>query len=208
MRKITLEPQATYKGHPVITGDIKKYQFNPGHLDNNLKLLEAYSQRHNKVYSWRMDLRLPDGEAKENPKKFIGSFMNSYTNNLSRKHLDPEYVVKMEQESSDSPHFHCQMLTDGNRTKDYRPHIETAESILAVQLNLPREKVKGLIDCCNGEKNGIMIRRNSPAYQEQFDECYRQMSYLAKDKSNDAIPSDVRKIFYSRYNKQQARNAD
>ena len=68
MRKITLEPQATYKNHPVITGDIKKYQFNPCHLDNNLKLLDSYIQRHNKVYSWRMDLRLPDGEAKENPR--------------------------------------------------------------------------------------------------------------------------------------------
>ena len=208
MKKITLEPQAKYKGHSVITGDIKAYQFNPSHLDNNLKLMEAYSQRHNKVYSWRMDLRLPDGKQHENPKGFISSFMNSYTNNLSRKHLDPEYAVKMEQQSSENPHFHCQILADGNKTKDYRSHIEKAESILAAQLDIPMEKVKGLIDCCNGEKNGIMIRRNSPAFQDQFDECYKQMSYLAKEKSDDVIPSDVRKVFYSRYNKKKARNAD
>ena len=57
--------------------------------------MKSATERHNKIYSYRMDLRLPQDKNVEDPKQFIRKFMSSYTNNLSRKKLDPDYVVKM-----------------------------------------------------------------------------------------------------------------
>ena len=203
---------ATYKGHPVITGETTNFQYNQRHLENNLNLLETMVERHNKVLTFRMDIRLPQESTVNNPTRVISSFMSSFTNNLSRKKLDPGYVVKMEQQISGNPHFHCQILVDGNKVKDYRPLVKTAESLLAKQLKLSQEDVQGLIHYCgknqNGNpiKNGTMIRRNSTDYQDQFDAVYQQMSYLAKQKPGDAIPSSVRKVFYSRDKRKRSRS--
>jgi Inovirus Gp2 len=197
---------ANHRGHPIIAGEFTEYKYNHRHLDNNLQLLEAATSRHNKVYSWRMDIRLPQSkDIQKHPKRFIRSFMSAYTKKLSRRKCDPDYAVKMERDSSSNPHFHIQMITDGNKVKDYRPQVELAEGLLAEQLDLQPDEVEGLIDKCNGTKNGIMIRRNSPNFDKQFDEVHKQMSYLAKDKDNDAIPTEERKIMYSRFRRDKCR---
>ena len=38
----------------------------------------------------------------------------------------------------------------------------------------------GLVDFCNRYENGIVINRNSPNYEEQYDKAFYQLSYLAK----------------------------
>ncbi len=203
-----------YKGHPIITGEFTEYKYNPHHLQNNLQLLEAATSRHNKVLSWRMDIRFPQGkDIQKRPNEFIKSFMSSYTKNLARKKLDPDYAVKMERETSKNPHFHIQMVTNGNKVKDYRKQIEVAEGLLAEQLNLQPDEAKGLIDKCNRGKdgkpvkNGIMIRRGSPDFDKQFDAVHKQMSYLAKSKDSDNIPSEERKVMYSRFRREKCRSS-
>jgi hypothetical protein len=54
----------------------------------------------------------------------------------------------------------------------------------------------------------MMLRRNSPDFAEKFNDCFRQMSYLAKYKSDDRIDSNIRKISYSRYNRSTSRSKD
>ncbi len=203
-----------YKGHPIIAGEYTEFKYNQHHLENNLQLLECATSRHNKVYSWRMDIRLPqDKDIQKCPNEFIKRFMGSYTKKLARKKLDPDYAVKMERETSDVPHFHVQMVTDGNKAKDYRKQIEVAEELLAEQLNLQPDEVKGLIDRCNKDKNGkpvkngIMIRRGSSYFAKQFDEVHQQMSYLAKSKDSDMVPSEKRKVSYSRFRRSKCRSS-
>jgi hypothetical protein len=58
------------------------------------------------------------------------------------------------------------------------------------------------------KQNSYMIRRGSPKFEEKFDACYKRMSYLANDKKDDIIPSDQRKIFYSRYKRKKCRRKD
>lgn len=215
MSKVNTVITSDYEGHPVIAGTFKEYKYSERHLRNNLELLESATTRHNKILTWRMDIRLPQSrDISKPPKEFIRSFMNSYTNKLARNGLDPDYVVKMEQETSEKPHFHIQVLVDGNKTKDYRPHVETAEVLLAEQLKLSAKEVDGLIDYCNKDRsgsqvrNGIMLRRGTPTYEERFDAVHKQMSYLAKQKDGDKIPSRERKVMYSRYNRKKCRNKD
>lgn len=228
---------AEYEGHPVLVGKYKQFSYNEHHLKNNLQLLESCVKRHNKVFSWRMDIRLPQDHEKvkveKSPRKFIKDFLNSYTNNLARRKLDPDYVVKMEQESSENPHFHAQFFVDGNKAKDQKELCEMGEALLEKQLGMEEGTAGGLIDYTakpsgnkkqninleeneqqkeeewkTRRKNSYMIRRGSPKFEEQFDACYERSSYLAQDKVNDIIPSDQRKIFYSRYKRKRCRRKD
>lgn len=215
-----LEVTAEYKGHPVIAGKYSEYCYNERHLANNLELMENMTQRHNKIYSFRMDLRMPEGvELNKSPKQIASSFMSAFSKKLTRQKIDSEYIAKMEQEDSDNPHFHIQMFVDGNKIKDHGKLVTEGEKLLATQLGLPNEN-NGLLDykkqgSKNSEgtesapkkKNGIMLRRNSDKFKNQFDKCFKQASYLSKKKPSDKVDSKERKVFYSKFRNGKSRNS-
>ncbi len=214
MRKNRVTTTTEYNGHPVIPGRIQEFSYSTKILDKNQELLDSTLKRHNKVLCYRMDLRFPDDKTYENPTKLLSSFMNVYTNGLSRKGLDPAYAARLEQETSVNPHLHVEMLVDGNLAKDYRPLVENAEERwnrtlgVSSKTNSGGDENGGLVDYCDKNKNGIMIRRNSPYCNDQYDQVHQQMSYLGKDKETDKVPGGVRTIFYSRYKRAKGRNKD
>jgi hypothetical protein len=112
--------------------------------------------------------------------------------------------MKMEQESSSNPHFHIQMFADGNKIKDHKNVVEAGEKLFAHQLGLS-DGNHGLIQYSSpsSHKNGIMLRRNSPKFQENLDRCFKQASY----KPSDKIDSSERKIFYSNYRSNRSRSS-
>ena len=67
-----LKMTADYRGHPVISGDHSECQYNKRHLANNLELMENMTKRHNKVYSYRMNLKMPQGVKLDKPPKQVG----------------------------------------------------------------------------------------------------------------------------------------
>ena len=78
------------------------------------------------------------------------------------------------------------------------------------QLELPPGKGAGLVQYASSgkKKNGYMLRRGSAHFEENFNECYRQLSYLAMKKKNDVIPESTRKVSYSRYKRNKCRRSD
>jgi hypothetical protein len=208
--KVTTE----YKGHPVINGDYGEYRYNKRHLANNLELMERMTKRHNKVYSYRMDLRMPHGvKLDKTPKQVACNFMNAYCKKLARQKVDSEYIMKMEKDkgvgAEGAEHFHIQMFVDGGKRMDHGKLTAEGEKLLATQIGLPEDN-NGLLDYTNqgnGKKNGIMIRRNSDKFEEQFDKCYKQMSYLAKQKPSDQVKSNERKVFYSKFRNGKSRRS-
>jgi len=219
MSKNKVITKAEYKGHPVNAGIVQEFSYSTKILDKNQELLDSTLRRHNKVLCYRMDLRFPDDKTYENPTKILSSFMNVYTNGLSRKGYDPAYAARLEQETSVNPHLHVEMLVDGNLAKDYRPLVEDAETRWDRMLGVSSkggggDENEGLVDFCNKkkdgtpQKNGIIVRRNSPHFNKQYDQVHQQMSYLAKDKAEDIIPDGTRVISYSRYKRGKGRNKD
>ena len=158
-----LKITAEYKGHPIITGKQMEYAYNQRHLKNNLELMESMVERHNKVYSFRMDLRMPQNtELQSTPKEIARKFMSAFCKKNARNKIDTEYVMKMERETSDNEHFHIHTFVNGSKIQNHKKMVEYGEQLLASQLGLPKEN-NGLIeysqigkDC--DEKNGIMIR--------------------------------------------------
>jgi hypothetical protein len=114
--------------------------------------------------------------------------------------------MKMEQESSSNSHFHIQMFSDGNKIKDHKSVVGAGEKLLAYQLGLS-DGNHGLIQYSSpsSHKNGIMLRMNSPKFQENLDRCFKQTSYLAKQKPSDQVDSNERKIFYSNFRNNKSR---
>lgn len=210
-----LKVTAKFKGHPVITRKYIQHPYNEDHLQKNLELMNSAVERHNKVFSWRMDIRMPVDEdkakVKKTPKKFIKDYMSSYTNKLARAGLDPDYAVKMEQKTSEHPHFHAQIFVDGNKVKDQKELALMGEKLIEEQLKMEAGDGDGLINygkSSDTSRNSYMIRRNSPHFEEQFDACFERMSYLAKQDPDDKIPSNVRKVSYSRYKRKKCRRSD
>ncbi len=224
---------AEYEGHPVIVGDYTEFSYNEKYLKKNLEMMEAAVNRHNKVLSYRLDIRMPEVEdkakIKKTPKKFIKDFMSSYTNKLARMKLDPDYVVKMEQKTSEHPHFHAQILVDGNKKMDHKDLAVMGERLIEEQLKMALGAAKGLIqygrpkpkedkehntdnnsqgqEMVLHKKGRYMIRRNSPHFQKQFDACFKDSTYLAKHDPEDIIPSGTRKVCYSRYKRDKCRSS-
>ena len=209
-----LKVTAEYKGHPVVTGDSSEYQYNQRHLANNLELMENITQRHNKVYSFRMDLRIPeDVKLDKTPKQVACKFMSAYCKKLARQKIDSEYIMKMENDNDPgaegAEHFQIQCFLDGNRVRDHETLVTEGEKLLATQLGLPEDN-NGLLDYNNqgqGQKNGIMIRRNSDKFEEQFDACYKQASHLSRQKPSDQTKSNERKVFYSNFRNGKSRTS-
>lgn len=155
-------------------------------------------------------------KVKKTPSKFIIDFMSCYTNKLARMKLDPDYVVKMEQKTSDHAHSHAQILVDGNKKLDHEDLAVMGARLMEEQLGMTSGAAEGLIQYGKVKKTTpeqdiedrrqekqeklprkYMLRRNSPHFQEQFNNCFKQMSYLAKAESGDIIPSDTRGFLFS-----------
>ena len=62
----------------------------------------------------------------------------------------------------------------------------------------------GLIDDCTRGRdgavqvNGVLLRRNDPAYEARRDDCFRRASYLAKTNTKGNAPEGQRELFSSR----------
>jgi hypothetical protein len=221
---------AEYKGHPVLVGEHTEFAYNEKHLENNLQLMKSITDRHNKVYSWRMDLRMPDEvELDKPPKQVACNFMSSFCKKLARRKIDSEYIMKMEKETSENEHFHIQMFVNGSKVKDHKEIVEEGEALLAKQLGLP-EPNNGLLEYKNigkkkksqdhntqeynqedekkkGKRNGIKLYRNLPSFEKNFDRCFKEGSYLAKQRPTDKVDPDERKVCYSLFRNKRSRSS-
>lgn len=203
---------AEFKGHPITVGEQVEFAYNQRHLANNLELMETMLKRHNKIYSFRLGLNMPQGvELNRSPKEIATKFLSVFCRKMARNKVDSEYIMKMEKEKSENPHFHIQMFVNGSKIQNHKKMVEDGERLLAAQLGLAAEN-NGLLDFNNQgkkakKKNGIMIRRNSDNYKQQFDQVFKQASYVAKQTPTDQINSKERKVFYSRFRNGKSRSS-
>ena len=204
MKKNNITITASYDGHPVI-GDCKLFPYHEEYLNKNKKLLDSMLARHNKVMAVRMDLRYPADYQGQTGNQNLSDAMRTYTRELSREGLDPQYVVRREQKESEHPHDHVDLLVNGSLKQRYKPLVKRMAPHWGRVIGVSPEVAEKLVFPCDKHPNGIMIRRNTPEFQEQYDDVHRQMSYLAKSEADDVTPSNRRKVFYSQYKRENSR---
>jgi hypothetical protein len=174
----------------------------------NRHLLDM-TKKHSKVFQTRFDLFYPeDGSVPYNEKQ-IRDLTEYLHRDLARNAVlsgpnqkrgenrkgqvrhktDPRIiVVKERHEASSRPHYHCLTLVNGNAKNNTQDIHWRAERQWANCLGL--QNAKGLVDYCNKTvKPSIMINRNDKDYYEQLEAAKQQISYLAKRKGKENIPT-------------------
>jgi hypothetical protein len=198
----------SFEGLPVLAPTSgETYRYYPYYLAKNRELLNTMLSHHSKVLFLRFDLHFPQTERWLAPTSSLSGFLDMYRRLLVERHFDPQYMIRMEQQTSINPHFHVVLLLNGNKAQFPYFHKQEAGRLWQRVLNV---EANGLTDFCNRDSwgyplpEGIMIVRPSSCETwetNEYREAFRIMSYLAKHVPEDRIPSYQRKVFCSLNNR-------
>lgn len=160
------------------------------------QLFDAYQQRHSKVLSVRLDIHYPTNYDTAHGNEDIAKTMAKVVQTFARRGLDPAYIWVREQDTSEHPHYHCQLFLDGQKTRSAQMVYDVTERHWQ---NTIGTDSKGLVHHCNGTQeqpleNGEVISRSDgrPEYVD------RQIGYIAKPKGKGPKNDGVRNFGMSR----------
>ncbi|MDD2389219.1 MAG: inovirus-type Gp2 protein [Desulfobacterales bacterium] len=151
-------------------------------IDN---LLKTMINKHNKVLFIRFDLTYPQYGNFSNNNELLSRFIETLTVYWKRKKIDPLYLWVREQATSDNHHYHFMLLLNGNLIQNPFRVFEKAEELWGRCLGVVG---KGLVH----KGIDLMIRRNTPEFEQQRQDCFKHASYLAKVYSKGSAPPGVR----------------
>lgn len=201
-----------YYNHPVNIGTYGKLHCNKDILKTIYEQMETMSNKHNKVLFVRFDLRYPIGYESSDGSEHVSELFKRLVEKYQRQGVDTRYIWAREQKNDqDVQHYHCVLLMDGNRVQRYFSILEVVTEIWGRILG---RDGRGLVDYCDRQGNGIMIRRPSSNavgpelmrqqndYKEKFDQCYKWASYLAKVNQKAYTPYSMRSYGASRISRE------
>ncbi len=194
-----------YRGYPILVNKEKEQFCKRSMLKVLADTFESATEQ-SKTFFMRYDVRFPKGNFEHQSNKLISSFQADFMKELQRKKMKPKYVITREQSREKHQHYHGVLLLNGQRVKDIERPLNIAERIWRQKLGIPALQAgEGrLIDPCtksrSGEavKNGVMLRRDDPEYDQKCKECFKRASYLAKENTKGYAPSGAREILSSR----------
>ena len=146
-------------------------------------IMNEMVSKHSKIMTVRFDIRYPDNDNINPSSERISDFAYNLKRSLDRETFegghktDAKVIHVQEQESSSHPHHHFAVIVNANAKQNAYPILEKANNLWKTMMKTNED---GLVDFCNRYENGIIIRRNSPDYEEQYDKTFYQLSYLAK----------------------------
>jgi len=146
-------------------------------------IMNEMVSKHSKIMTVRFDIRYPDNDNINTSSERISDFAYNLKRSLDRETFegghktDAKVIHVQEQESSSHPHHHFAVIVNANAKQNAYPILEKANTLWKTMMKTNED---GLVDFCNRYENGIIIRRNSPDYEEQYDKTFYQLSYLAK----------------------------
>jgi len=199
MRKNNITYEPTYKGHPIMTDKDIQQGCHTEILDKALNVLTDATDDHNKIIFFRFDLHYPKGHDTPVDNRDIKRFTDTYKKVLEREGLDPRILWTREKAKSVRQHYHCATMLDGSKAKSPQYHLDRAERCWNSVVGVP-EDAQGYVHRCYRDwdgmpqKNAVMLRRGAEDFDKNFDDCFRRMSYLAKEKSKGSIPKGVRQF--------------
>ena len=171
---------STYRNHPINSNKSGCYEKVLEKIEN---IMNDMLDKHSKIMTVRFDIRYPDNDNTNTSSERISDFAYNLKRNLDRETFegghktDAKVIHVQEQESSSHPHHHFAVIVNANAKQNAYPILEKANTLWKTMMKTNED---GLVDFCNRYENGIIIRRNSPDYEEQYDKTFYQLSYLAK----------------------------
>lgn len=172
--------ESVYNNHPInakVSGCYKKA------LNKIENIMNEMISKHSKIMTVRFDIRYPDGDNINSSSERVSDFSYNLKRSLDRETFegghkaDAKIVHVQEKESSNHPHHHFAVIVNANAKQKAYPILEKANRLWKTMLSTNED---GLVDYCNRYENGIIIKRNSPDYEKQYDKTFYQLSYLTK----------------------------
>ena len=146
-------------------------------------------EKHSKIMITRMDLRYPNADNIICDSKQVSDFTYNLKRSLNREKnagnhaVDAQVITVQEQDTSNHPHFHVAVIVNANAKKSPYSIHEKANNLWKLATGSSSD---GLVDYCNRHENGIVIDRNSPSFEKDFDKGFYQTSYLAKVRGKES----------------------
>ncbi len=200
---------ATFQGFPVNTGNNNQY-FNFNIILQKICERMTYMvQRFCRVLFIRFDLRFPQHYCLDGGNTEVTRLFKLLKDRSDYHGWNLQFIWVREQSREKHQHYHCVVLLDGNKIRNYYPFLQTIEQLWANVLGVTQQ---GLVHYCNRDRtglpidNGIMIRRprqasigvdrvtEEQAFQQDFEHCYNWASYLAKVNQKANTPKGVRRF--------------
>ncbi|WP_084158794.1 YagK/YfjJ domain-containing protein [Solidesulfovibrio alcoholivorans] len=172
---------------------MSKWDYDQLIFERIIALLNSYLSRHSKCLVVRFDLRFPVCYMQVISNELISQFMQKIIQKYKRQGLDPSYIWVREQDTSVNPHYHCALLLNGHKVRDFHHVFCNAQSLWGSTLGVD---AFGLVHNCisreyvHGFKNGIMIETYREDALLNYEAVIHQLSYLAKmrDKRDHGDP--------------------
>jgi len=203
-RKTTIA--TTYQGYPILTDAERGLAIDTEIMKKIINQFTYAEENMSKVFAFRFDLHFPQEMIAQQDNEHFKHFISAYQKNLSRKGLSPQYIAVREQRQSQNPHYHVLSILDGQKTRNSRGHLQTAERLWANELGIKTENpaTLGLVNYCERDKktgertrNGVMLDHNRDEYPYELDHAIKRASYLAKVNQKKLTPKGVREVFAS-----------
>ncbi|WP_157237716.1 YagK/YfjJ domain-containing protein [Desulfobacter curvatus] len=192
---------STYKDSPILTNEQKQQGCHTHILNKTHTMLENAISKHNKVFCTKFDLKYPLGYQPPQGNQHISKFMSSFNKNLKRQKLDPHSIWVRERTSNDRHHYHVAVICDGNKIQSPYKINKLATEHWQRTIGSDNE---GLVTYSSKDEQGNplpcshKIRRNSEDFKQSFDDCFRHLSYLSKDRTKGYAPYRTREYGCSR----------
>lgn len=174
----------------------KKNRVNYCHiLKKSISILDYMTNKHDKVIIYRLDLSFPSNEFFINENINFDKYVDSITRLCDRHNFSPKYLwIRAYSQTNSKYNYHLFLLFDGHNIMNSEIIIEKSNKLW---MKLLKTNITGLIKYSLGD-NGIMIDQNSPDYMETIEKCIFNVSYFAKHRTKEIIPSKIRDFGSSR----------
>ena len=181
--------ESTFNGHSINTNKDKNLACYEKVLSKIETVLDSMLDKHSKVMIARLDLRYPNSDNIICNSNLVSDFTYNLKRSLNREKnagnhfVDAQIITVQEQDKSNHPHFHLAVIVNGNAKRSPYPIFDKANKLWKTATGSSSD---GLVDYCNRHENGIIIDRNSPSFEKDFDKAFYQLSYLAKVRGKES----------------------
>ena len=178
-----------YKGYAVMANET--LALSNQIMDQLINHIETYTRNYSRAFVVFFGLNFPAHIAYPTDNFPMIMFMDRFTKHLEGKKLRPSYVWVREQNTGINHHYHCMLITDGRRIQNKFGIMAEAERIWGDVIN---HEAQGLV---HYQWDAIMLRTDTPCYQDDIRESVYLSSYLAKKHTKEMIPPRIRRYGYS-----------
>lgn len=171
-------------------------------------IMTYMTKRHCRVLFVRFDIRFPQEYNPTGGNNEISHLFKILKENSNNKGIDLRFLWVREQSREKQQHYHCVVLLNGNRVRDYRRFLAVVTKTWGYVIGCDPS---GLVDWCDRGRNdlkttnGIRIDRpqgntiqeeralQMQAFNDTFSACFYWGSYLAKENQKANTPKGVRR---------------